>query len=114
MAVQLSDISANAAGPIAQLRGNTNVPKHLLEGCSERDESQSVQSKPACPESMARYSSFFYTRTSGFEQYFPAYDRAWSAPLIGSKQMTLTLLGENINNAKLCGTHQASSSGSLR
>ena len=46
----------------ARLLSFEEIPTFLntyWRGCSERDESQSVQSKPACPESMARYSSFF-------------------------------------------------------
>ena len=41
-------------------------------------------------------STFRLYHFSGFEQYFVAYALAWSAPLVGSNGITLTLAGENI------------------
>ena len=58
----------------ARLLSFEEIPTFLntyWRGCSERDESQPVQSKPACPESMARYSSFFLHADIRFRTILP-------------------------------------------
>ena len=60
MAVQLSDISANAAGPIAQLRGSTSVPTKLLGVFRERRKPIGTKRTRVPPSQLLGIASFLH------------------------------------------------------